>query len=588
MTPFTFLDPIFNTYTSPAFWGSILTQSVQFWNGLTFMAIITVMGIGVFLTAVFEVVMTYVLAFITMYILIGIAPIFIPLMLFGATSQFFYNWIKTLVKSMLVPVVFIVLILTFDVFIHQVLKSTVVSNHWGCLKYFSIHVNLGGKDLSLLDNNSSFCLPFFVPNVTNSYSTSSQSLLSNLQNISTTDLQATSMAGALSSAATGVGNDALAILDDTASVITSNVTNLAGVALVGYMTVIRAAFLYFTYAIVVKQLLKIAEEIVGKITGITASTFDKPVGQMKAAPQDIHSTLSRNVEIYKKGAEAVSSARQKVGQAVNRALGGINSRVDSLRNSKSISSRLLGETLALGRNLGKLAVKATLSKPSYEDDILQRPGRFVQHAKLAGSIVGGATKITALVAQGVAKVATTPLKIMMMPLARGAMKLGGQALGAIPKQAFKELYLRKYSKDKVLSGLLKGMSNEDREKFDKMSPKEKNRMLDKMLNKESSAYANERWRNLKSSRLLNPLKLGDETRFRRKYKGAFGDLHTVAGRAKYREAMAAYSSEKGKGRLAMVLNPMRSLNERAFIKANKGSFQDLHTAGGRAALREAA
>ncbi|AVP87790.1 hypothetical protein phytr_8580 [Candidatus Phycorickettsia trachydisci] len=576
MTPFTFLDPIFNTYTSPAFWGAIFVQFVQIWNGLSFMAIITVMGIGVFLTAVFEVVMTYVLAFITMYILIGIAPIFIPLMLFGATSEFFYRWIQTLVKSMLVPVVFIVLILTFDIFIHQVLRSTVVSNHWGCLKFFSIHVNLGGKDLTLLDNNSNFCLPFFVPNVTNSYSTSSQSILNNLQNISTTDLQATAMAGAQSSTSAGTGNDSLAILDNTSQQSTVGVSSLAQSVLLGYMNVIRAAFLYFTYAIVAKRLLGITEEIVGKITGITASTFDKAVGQMKAAPQDIHSTLSRNVEIYKKSADAVSKLPGQAMRAISAIDAGIGQGISALKQSNSWKGRLLGQALGGIRGATKMVTGAVkgiykfekgmlnLMKPSYDDDILQRPGRFVKHVTDTVKTAAWATK-TAL------KVAT------FLPM---------KAAEVVARQLFKDLYFKKH-KDKALKGILDGMSSEDKAKFSKMSYKEKNKMLDDMMNKEASAYANERWQKLNPSRLLNPLKLADEARFRRKHKGEFADLYSVAGRAKYREAMNDYTAYKGQQRFDRVFSPVkRYVDEARFREKYKDKFTDLNTAAGKAKYRE--
>lgn len=592
MTPFTFLDPIFNTYISSAFWGSILAQLPQIWNGLTFIAIITVMGMSVFLTALFEVVMTYVLAFITIYILIGIAPLFIPLMLFSATSQFFYNWIKTLVKSMLVPVVFIVLILTFDTFIHQVLNSTIVSNHWGCLKQFSIHIPLGGKDLTFLENNPGFCLPFYIPNLTSSYNTSSQSLLNNLQTASTTDLQATAMSGAQSLAASvsnnyvssgantsgawsstvaGVGNSALAILDNTATVITNNVSSLAGTALVGYMTVIRAAFLYFTYAIVAKKLLGVTEEIVGKITGIEANIFHTAVGAMN---QEIEKRQSQAQKVagaaYNKTAGVLSKVGGKLGQGISQGIG-------FMKNSKFMAVRTLGTALGginstvkgatklatgMGKGLNALG-KFVLAKPSYDDDITQRAGRFVKGAVNTVKATAWAAKTTALAVGGAAKTTASAVGGAAKLALGAAAFIPKKIIGAITKRALRDHYLKKYSGDKIL----KGMSEGEGKKFEVMSDKEKG----KFLKKEADAYAKERWSNASASRLLNPIKLADEKRFGKKYKDQFEDRHTAAGRAKYNEARAAYASEKGKERFAQVFS-QKARDEKHFMQKYKGLF----------------
>jgi type IV secretory pathway VirB6-like protein len=220
--PFGFLDPIFDTYTSPNFWISIIVQLCQPWTGMGFLAMLTIAGVTIFLGALLEVVATYVLSFILISILIGLAPLFIPMILFDYTSEFFKNWLTMLFKAMLQPVIMIFLILIFDDLMKNILSSTIVSSEWGCLKSLDIEFNVAGYNIDL--TKDTFCLPFYIPVMDTS--------------------------------------------PDASSYVVSGLSNYAR----NYLNLTIASFMYFTYSLVVAQLVSITNNILGGITGLTSDT----------------------------------------------------------------------------------------------------------------------------------------------------------------------------------------------------------------------------------------------------------------------------------------------------------------------------
>jgi type IV secretory pathway VirB6-like protein len=242
--PFSFLDPVFNTYISSAFWLAILVQLVQIWNGLGLLALLVITSVTLFFATLLEIVMTYILSLIIIYILVGLAPIFIPLMLFTPTKSFFTNWISVIFKNMLQPAIFIALILIFDQFMSGVLESTVVANSWGCLQDFEISFSLAGMNIDLIPANSGFCLPFFIPDIDFHFPPSKiHETLSNLG-----DASAKTLLGSILS----------------------------------YVNVAMASFLYFTYTIVAKQLLGFTGDILANITGILGdNAVRSTVGNIK-------------------------------------------------------------------------------------------------------------------------------------------------------------------------------------------------------------------------------------------------------------------------------------------------------------------
>jgi type IV secretion system protein VirB6 len=214
--PFGFLDPVFNMYISSEFWISLLAQLVQFWNGIGLLAILLLIGVFLFFGSLLEIVITYIMSFIVVYILIGLAPIFIPLMLFSRTNGFFINWIMIIFKNMLMPAILIALILIFNQFIDNILKTAILGNKWGCLIDLAPVLNVAGMNLAF--PKGVFCIPFYVPTL-----------------------------------------DLYQNFDEAAVYVASNATNVA-----------MASFMYFTYSLVIQKLLSFTNTLVGRITGVVS------------------------------------------------------------------------------------------------------------------------------------------------------------------------------------------------------------------------------------------------------------------------------------------------------------------------------
>jgi type IV secretion system protein VirB6 len=249
--PFSFLDPVFNTYISAEFWKAIFIQLLQFWNGMGLLALLVLCGVVLFFSTLLEIVMSYVLAFILIYILVGLAPIFIPMMLFSSTKSFFVNWISIIFKNALQPAILIALILIFDQFMDEILAMTMIANKWGCLKEFHISFNIFGMDLNF--PTAGFCLPFYIPKI-----------------------------------------------DTTIGVDENIISNLSR-PMLSYVNVAMASFLYFTYSLVVVQLVGYTNSILNVVTGmVNDNAVSSAVGniQQKSAIGKAFNKGSRAVNKY--------------------------------------------------------------------------------------------------------------------------------------------------------------------------------------------------------------------------------------------------------------------------------------------------
>lgn len=230
--PFGFLDPVFDTYICPAFWFSLLVQLVQFWTGLGFLALLVIAGVTIFFATLLEIVVTYVLAFMLITILIGLAPLFIPMILFEYTKGFFINWLTLLFKYTLQPAILIFIILIFDEFMKNILNFAFVANTWGCYKDFDINFSSMGLNLNI--PTEGFCLPFYIPRMNSAPQT----------------------AGAF-------------------------MTSWASNAAINWLNVGMASFMYFTYSIIAEQLVGITNSILSAIT-IADGALADGVGAIKA------------------------------------------------------------------------------------------------------------------------------------------------------------------------------------------------------------------------------------------------------------------------------------------------------------------
>ncbi|WP_342260377.1 type IV secretion system protein [Candidatus Tisiphia endosymbiont of Metellina segmentata] len=167
---FGFIDPIFDKYTNGRFWGLLFIQLLQIHNGLTFVAIITIYSLTLYFRAILEVIIGYVIAYISLAVMISLAPLFIILVLFEKTKSIFDNWLSTLFSYMMQPTILLIFFLLIDQVMSEQLLKIVVRACWDST-FIPIEI---GLDLTHMNMpiNFSFKLPFlpgipfFAPDVT--------------------------------------------------------------------------------------------------------------------------------------------------------------------------------------------------------------------------------------------------------------------------------------------------------------------------------------------------------------------------------------------------------------------------------------
>lgn len=123
--------------------------------GIIYLAMI-LYGVFIYIGAIFKAVIVYMMAYVATGLLISLAPIFIPCILFNMTRHVFDNWLKYLGKYALEPVILLVglSILT------QILLTTIgmfgFAACWKCVIPFNLGVPIPGVPSIPL-----FCLNFF-------------------------------------------------------------------------------------------------------------------------------------------------------------------------------------------------------------------------------------------------------------------------------------------------------------------------------------------------------------------------------------------------------------------------------------------
>lgn len=154
---FGFVDIIFDKYINPTIWKILFVNLLQFYNGMTFVAILMIEAILTYLMSVIDVVIAYIMAFLTMTVLISLAPMFIVCMLFERTRSMFDNWVSLLFNYMIQPTVLLIFFLLMDKIITNQFNNTAMSVCWGWLIQFNFDLDLSLIGLPL---RIRFALPF--------------------------------------------------------------------------------------------------------------------------------------------------------------------------------------------------------------------------------------------------------------------------------------------------------------------------------------------------------------------------------------------------------------------------------------------
>lgn len=142
---FGFIDPIIDRYLNSSLWGLLFIQLLQIHNGLTIFAIITMYSIFIYLKALIKIIVQYILALLTMSILISLAPLFIIFILFKPTEDFFFNWISYIFAQMIIPTIVLLIFLFIDQIASLPLSQAVLQAHWTWL--FELDIKLPFVDM---------------------------------------------------------------------------------------------------------------------------------------------------------------------------------------------------------------------------------------------------------------------------------------------------------------------------------------------------------------------------------------------------------------------------------------------------------
>lgn len=155
---FGFIDPIFDKYTNGRIWGLLFIELLQIHNGLTFVAVMTIYSLILYFRAVLEVIIGYVIAFVGLSVMIGLAPFFIIMILFEQTKSLFDNWLSTLFNYMLQPTILLIFFLLIDQILTEQLLKIVVRACWD-KAFIPIKIGLDLSHMGI-DWSFSFSIPF--------------------------------------------------------------------------------------------------------------------------------------------------------------------------------------------------------------------------------------------------------------------------------------------------------------------------------------------------------------------------------------------------------------------------------------------
>jgi type IV secretion system protein VirB6 len=159
--PFCFLDFGFSLlFTNKSTWMKFASLMVL--TPITFIMFwFMVYGLVMYVVAIFKAVVSYMLSIAAIAILLLLAPIFIPFILFEQTQSLFSSWLKFLIQYTIGPVLLLiglnVITMLLYLTVQQVLDFTVC---WGCRWNVTIPEGLANLGST---STTAFCLQWFVP-----------------------------------------------------------------------------------------------------------------------------------------------------------------------------------------------------------------------------------------------------------------------------------------------------------------------------------------------------------------------------------------------------------------------------------------
>jgi type IV secretion system protein VirB6 len=162
--PFMFLNEVMTKiFFSPVFAGQMMALFAMGLNGVLYFIIIFVC-MGIVIIVALRAIAVYLLAFVALAILIGLAPLFLTFILFERTMYLFDNWVKFTFRYMVEPVIMLagIIILTqlFTIFLDLAIGYSVC---WKCAIPFKLPtIQIPGMTPAFLDIEI-FCINWFAP-----------------------------------------------------------------------------------------------------------------------------------------------------------------------------------------------------------------------------------------------------------------------------------------------------------------------------------------------------------------------------------------------------------------------------------------
>lgn len=146
---FGFIDPLIDFYFNSDVWWLIFIEFVSFWQGTTIFAVLLIITILNLTILLLDIVIKYILAILSICVLISLAPLFIILILFQTTRPVFNNWISSLVCYVIEPFFMFVFFLMIQQIIMTLLPSAIPGATWKQLVDLNIYFSLGGHTFSI-------------------------------------------------------------------------------------------------------------------------------------------------------------------------------------------------------------------------------------------------------------------------------------------------------------------------------------------------------------------------------------------------------------------------------------------------------
>jgi type IV secretory pathway VirB6-like protein len=155
---FGFIDPFMEKLSNDQFWAALAAQIASIHNGLTVIGILVLMGVFSFLIGAFEIILTYLIAVMSLSVMICMAPLFMVMVLFSKTKPLFDNWVSMLFSNAIQPTITLLLFLVVDQLFETYVSRSVLRACVGV--YIPINLYL---DFSWIHDgwNVTIPLPFF-------------------------------------------------------------------------------------------------------------------------------------------------------------------------------------------------------------------------------------------------------------------------------------------------------------------------------------------------------------------------------------------------------------------------------------------